>query len=120
MLYIYNGKDASGNKAVMLATTENEKEVYLNAFIEELRLFKGENPTDTDAGLDYFGILNGEKFLQVEARAVIEKHLPNFASIETEKPYLSDDEEQIIMPMQITFKDGELLETALVIDRNVI
>lgn len=108
--------DTSGN----IANTISDKEVYLNALVEELRLFKGENPTDTEAGIDYLGILNGEKFLQVEARAVIEKHLPNFKSIETDTPYLSDDEEQIIMPMQITFKDGELLETNLIIDRNVI
>lgn len=112
MLYI-NG---DGN----ISNTTDEKEVYLNALVEELRLFKGENPTDIEAGIDYIGILNGEKLLQVEARAVIEKHLPNFNTIETGTPYLSDDENQICMDMQITFKDGEQIDTALVIDRNVI
>lgn len=103
-----------------ISNTTDEKEVYINALVEELRLFKGENPTDIEAGIDYFGVLNGEKLLQVEARAVIEKHLPNFKSIETDTPYLSGDETQIIMDMQITFKDGEQVDTALIIDRNAI
>lgn len=108
--------DTYGN----LQTTDDEKTAIVNELVEELKLFKGENPLDIDAGLDYFAILNGEKFLQIEVEDVLEKHRPNFKSIDAGDVTLSEDGEQIIMPLLITFKDNEIVETNLVIDSRIM
>lgn len=110
MLYV----DVDGN----LAITTDEKEKLLGDLVEELRLFKGENPTDTEKGLDYFAIFNGEKFLQVEMEEVLERHRPNFQSIEAGDIEMDDVNETIKVPITIIYKDGEQLDTSLMINLN--
>lgn len=110
MLYV----DAYGD----LAITTDEKEKLLGDLVEELRLFKGENPTDIEKGLDYFAIFNGEKFLQVELEEVLERHRPYFNSIEAGDIEMNDVDETINVPITVTFKDGEQINTSLMINLN--
>ena len=42
--------------------------------IQELQLWKGENPMDVEAGVDYFSIFNNRTFIELELRRVIDKH----------------------------------------------
>lgn len=95
----------------------DEKNRILGDLVQELKLFKGENPIDTDAGVDYFAILQGTKFVQVEINDVLEKHAQNFKSLEIGDISM-DENEVLIIPLQITFKDDEYYETSIIVDKN--
>lgn len=82
--------DMHGN----LKTTNNEKEVALEACFQELLLWKGENPLDINSGVDYQGVFSGTLFLKAELERVCSYHKSNFASIEVGDPRM--DREGIV------------------------
>lgn len=96
-----------------LKETQNDKEVYLNALIQELKLFKGENPLDVDKGIDYLGIFRGEVFMQIEVEEVLDRHRKNFGELTAGTPEVDGD--TVYMPLQITFLDGETVSTNIVV-----
>lgn len=95
----------------------DEKNRILGDLVQELKLFKGENPIDTDAGVDYLAIMQGTKFVHVEINEVLEKHVQNFKSIEIGEMSI-DENEVLTIPLQITFKDDEYYETSIIVDKN--
>ena len=70
------------NKLVNLQSNKYEG---LHRCLEELQLWKGENPMDAEAGVDYFSVFNKQKFLQNELTTVLNKYSGEFeaTSIET-------------------------------------
>lgn len=92
------------------ATTPNDVNLY--KFMQELKLFKCENATNIEAGIDYLGVFNQTKFLRFELQEVIDKHIENFSSIDVGS--ITQDYDKVSVELTITFKDGtisnELLE----------
>lgn len=102
MIYIDEG---------ILKITTDENEVALLKLMQELKLFKGEDPTNTDAGIDYLGVFNQTKFLKFEIQEVVDKHIDNFSSIEIGE--VLQKEEVLSVPLFITLKNGQMRETLL-------
>lgn len=96
-----------------LVFTDNDKDMYLNALIEELKLFKTENPLDVERGIDYIGIFEGRVFMQVEVENVLERHRDNFMELTAGDIEIDDDREKLIMPLTAIFLDGEVVETKI-------
>lgn len=85
--------------------TENESDIAYYELIAELKLFLLENPMNTEAGVDYKGVLNGEKFLKTELNRVCEKHADNFSSFEIGEP--TQNGENIECLITLTLLSGE-------------
>lgn len=85
--------------------TEDKNEILAQALLAELALFKGENPMSTNAGVDYIGVFNNEKFLKTEAEEVIDKYATKFDTIELGE--IEYDDDRIKASISMTFKNGE-------------
>lgn len=85
--------------------TEDKNEILARALLAELALFKGENPMNAAAGIDYLGVFNNEKFLKIEAEELIDKYANKFDSIELGE--IEYDDNRIKAAISMTFKNGE-------------
>lgn len=93
-------------------SVEDLQKIASENLFQELRLWRGENPLDTERGVDYWGVLNFTTFLKVSVEEVCERHIKNFASIEVGDPVYSDDRETIRLDILVTQKDlTQLRET---------
>lgn len=70
--------------------------------LEELQLWKGENPFDVDAGVDYFGIFDNRIFIETELSRVLDKHKDAYNSYQIEN---------------LTYEDG-VLGISIILDIN--
>ena len=64
---------------------------YIHSLLQELRLFKYENPLNSNAGVDYFSVFNGFLFLQLAVREVTNKYTSYFKEIQVGEPELVND-----------------------------
>ncbi len=101
----------------ILEEIDSEKLIYLNNLLSELALFKGENPLDAEAGIDYFGVFEGSAFLRVEIENVFDRHRANFALLSCGDITINDDLDAYKVDITAIFKDGETLKTALKIKK---
>lgn len=88
-----------------LKITEDKNEELKQAFVAELKLFKGENPLNTSAGIDYLAVFNNEAFLSVEAEQLADKYSQKFDSITFGE--FEIDEDKINSSISMVFKNGE-------------
>lgn len=105
----------SENKA-QIAT--DEKNRILADLAQELKLFKGENPIDTDKGIDYLAIFQGTKFIQVEVEELLDRHRPNFKTLEIGE--ITYDDEVMNIPLNVTFKDDDFYTTNIILSKDGI
>lgn len=103
------------NKA-QIAT--DEKNRILGDLAQELKLFKGENPIDTEKGIDYLAVFQGTKFIQVEVEEVLDRHRPNFKSLEVGE--ITYDDEIMSIPINVVFKDDEAYTTNIILSKDGI
>lgn len=85
--------------------TEDKNEILAQALLAELALFKGENPMNTEAGIDYLGVFNNEKFLKIEAEELIDRYSNKFDTIELGE--IEYDSDKVFASLSMTFKNGE-------------
>lgn len=85
--------------------TEDKNEILAQAMLAELALFKGENPMNTNAGIDYVGVFNNEKFLKIEAEELIDSYVSEFDTIELGE--IEYDDDRVTARISMTFKNGE-------------
>lgn len=97
------------NNKMHFAKSENERLFF--GLLQELKLFKQENPLDIEAGIDYIAIFNGTAFLQVEFNKIINKHKQNFASLELGSVVKQGDYYSI--GISAVMKDGTILNETL-------
>lgn len=94
-----------------IRNTENENEILLFSLLQELKLFKGENPVDTDAGIDYVKVFNYQAFLRIEAQNVVDKYLDKFESVTLGD--VTQNDETFEIPLNVVFKDGTVLDETI-------
>lgn len=87
-------------------STDDGNEILAQAMLAELALFKGENPMNVEAGIDYKGVFNNEKFLQIEAEEMITKYSTKFDSIELGE--IEYDDDRVKATIVMSFKNGEI------------
>lgn len=56
--------------------------IAINACLQNILLWKGENPLNYDDGIDYLAVFRNEAFLQNQVENVIDNHRENFKEIE--------------------------------------
>lgn len=100
-----------------LAEADSQKMIYLHNLLSELALFKGENPMDVEAGIDYFGVFEGSAFLRIEIQNVFDRHAENFNSLECGEITLNADLDTYSVPITAVFKDNEVFTTAIKISK---
>lgn len=86
--------------------TTNENEVLLFSLLQELKLFKGENPIRANNGIDYIAVFNYQAFLKMEAQTVCNRYLDSFASLEVGD--VTQEGEKYLIALNIEFKDGTI------------
>lgn len=91
--------------------TENENEILLFSLLQELKLFKEENPVNIDAGIDYIKVFNYQAFLRIEAQQVIDKYVDKFESITLGD--VTQRDETFEIPLNVVFKDGTILDETI-------
>lgn len=84
----------------------DDKRLYkLYNCLQELQLWKTENPFDIEAGIDYFGIFSNRVFIEPELKRVIDKHKGSYNSYEIENITYDND----ILRVSIIFNiDSEI------------
>lgn len=87
----------------------NPEIVTYHAMLQELQLWKGENPMDTEAGIDYEGIFNNRTFLSSELQAVLDKYSSSFSELELLEIETSDNNEVQSAKLKIQFKSGKAI-----------
>lgn len=80
--------------------------VTYNAMLQELQLWKGENPLDITAGVDYKNIFEGKVFAKTELEAVINKYSGSFEKLELGEAVNSEDGQTVSFDLTVKFKDG--------------
>ena len=93
------------------AKDENEKIFF--ALIQEIKLFKGENPLDFGAGVDYISIFNKTAFLQIEIQKIIEKYKENFKMLECSN--IIQNDEVLEISINAAFKNGSVANETLLL-----
>lgn len=76
------------------------------AMLQELRLFRGENPMDIEAGIDYLGVFNGSVYLPTQVDEVLNKYTAYFTALEASNYTVSG--EQASMTIYCEFPDGTI------------
>lgn len=94
-----------------IKNTEHPNEILLFSLLQELKLFKEENPVNTNAGIDYVKVFNYQAFLRVEAQNVIDKYLDKFESLELGD--VTQNDESFEIPLNVVFKDGTILDEVI-------
>lgn len=80
--------------------------VTYNAMLQEIQLWKGENPIDINAGVDYKNIFDGKVFAKTELDSVIEKYSSSFTKLELGDAITSEDGQTVSFDLTVQFKDG--------------
>lgn len=91
--------------------TKDPNEVLLFSLLQELKLFKGENPLNQEAGIDYLKVFNFQAFLQMEAMEVLNRYADKFDTLELGE--VSQNEDIIEIPLYVRFKDGTVRNETL-------
>lgn len=91
-----------------LISSEDANQIAINRFLQELRLWKGENPMDIEAGIDYQAVLNKEAFLSVEINKVVNKYIQYFKDIIVGD--IEDSGETIKLPITLWLLDNSTYE----------
>lgn len=98
-----------------LKIAQDDKTKFLYAFLQELLLFKEENPLNIKAGIDYLSIFNYQKFFISEFTELARKHQNNFKQLELQGVEQSEDKLKInilIVHLDET-ADNQILELNL-------
>ena len=77
------------NDKLAVLDTPELRDLY--TCIQELQLWKGEDPMDVDAGVDYFAIFNNQKFIELEVQRVLDHHKNAYTSYNIEKIAYQDN-----------------------------
>lgn len=80
--------------------------VTYNAMLQEIQLWKGENPLDISSGIDYKSIFDGKVFAKTELDNVINKYLGSFEKLELSEAITSEDSQTVSFDLTVKFKDG--------------
>lgn len=99
-----------------LVTTNDPNILVVEEFLQELRLWKGENPLDIEAGIDYTAVLNREAFLKVEVDRVVQKHILNFKDIIVGDIIEHIEEETIELPIDIYLLDNSVVSHSITLE----
>lgn len=91
-----------------IINSNDPNKLVVQEFLQELRLWKGENPLDVEAGIDYTAVLNREAFLKVEVDRVVQKHILNFKDIVVGEIVEHKDTETIELPIDVYLLDGSV------------
>lgn len=59
--------------------------------VQELLLWKGECPMDSEAGVDYLAIFENQKFVELELKRVLDKHKNAFINYNIESVNYDSD-----------------------------
>lgn len=94
-----------------LINTQDPKEINLQSFLQELQLFKGENPININAGMDFLGIFNYEKFFITEWTELSRKYSDKFKSLDLISTEIKDD--KLIANILITHLDDSAVNETL-------
>lgn len=76
-------------------------------FIQEVKLWKGENPMRMELGVDYFAIFEKRAYVETEINKVIENYKSKFNALTLEK--VETDEERGVLYLTILVKMNEEL-----------
>lgn len=87
--------------------------VTYNAMLQELQLWKGENPTNINAGIDYQSIFEGKIFAKNELQTVIDKYTSSFVRLELGEAENSVNGEIVSFGLTVEFKDGTVLKKTI-------
>lgn len=68
------------NEKVFKKTQRNLVDLY--AFIQEVKLWKNENPMNYEMGVDYFSIFNRTAYAETEISKIVDKYINKFESLE--------------------------------------
>lgn len=61
--------------------TDSADLIAIHNCLQELQLWKGENPLKAELGIDYWAVFESRVFLEQEVVRVLERHEQNFSSI---------------------------------------
>lgn len=89
-------------------TTDPEL-VTLESMFQELQLWKGENPMNYEAGIDYMGVFENRVFLKSSIESIISKYTNSFESIEVGDLETNANSEITAAPIKIVTKSGSEL-----------
>ena len=102
------------NGVISTLNYNDKNSVYIEALCQELRLFKGENPIDSEAGIDYLSVFQGSAFLKPLVEEVVEKYTDYFESIVVGE--VVEEDERVLIPLRIQTKSGDTVSTNLEIN----
>lgn len=97
--------------SLTIIDNDDKDYIYVEALCQELRLFKGENPLNIEAGIDYLKVFNGEAFLKPLVEEVCEKYSDYFDGIEVGEA--TEEEEVLYLPIHIKTKNSGVVSTNL-------
>lgn len=106
------------NNITYIHILQDEKLRGLHRCLQELQLWQGENPLDSEAGIDYFSVFNRQKFLRNELSRVLDKYSSEFKSAEINKIDLMQDGEIINAEIIFTLSDNTGIKTLLNVKRS--
>lgn len=96
-----------------LVILKDAKYFGLHRCIEELLLWKGENPMDIEAGVDYYSVFNKQKFLKNELTFVLDKYSGEFQSTQVESINYDSENETIKAAIIFTLAQNESIRVVL-------
>lgn len=77
----------------------------LHCFLQEVRLWKAENPMKSELGVDYFGVFEHRKFIESELNKVIMKYSRFFTSLRIDSIETSEDGSKLNIALYVGLKD---------------
>lgn len=95
------------DKGSLSWSTDPEIVTY-HSMLQELQLWKGENPTDVSLGIDYHNIFEGKVFAKTELEKVISKYTNSFERLELSDALDTDETEVVRFELTAQFKNGQV------------
>ena len=81
--------------------------------LQELLLWRGENPMDAERGVDYFAVFDNRKLLRNEITMVLDRYRDSFKLIDIVDLRKSEDSETIHITLNFLLPDDTALKVTL-------
>lgn len=86
--------------------------IDLHCFIQEMKLWKSENPMRQELGVDYFALFNKQAYVETELDKVIDRYKSKFNSLQL-KEVSVDNEKNIMYVVILLGLNQDLIELTL-------
>lgn len=91
-----------------LFSSDNTQVTNAWGFISEIRLYQGENPMNTTAGVDYVGVLDNRVMLRATVEDCCQRWQSKFKGIELGD--VTQNGEKVQLPIRALRYDGETVD----------